>query len=174
MRSQVTIGISGVQPRAGCTHTCIMMANFLRGKGCKVALVEINNSGAFEDIRVASKSKLSLAKFFKYNDIDYYPFLNKGMLKNVMSKEYEFIIVDFGFYKYSHKPVFYNCDASIFVCGTKPWEINNLNTVFEDIDQDSLNNYYYYFTFSANNQQIQNDIRKGMDYAEKIYFFLHM
>ena len=44
------IGIAGTCENIGVTHNAIVLANFFRQKGYMVALVEKNNSGAFETL----------------------------------------------------------------------------------------------------------------------------
>ncbi len=169
---QIRIGISGVQERIGCTHVCIMLANYLRDRGYDVALIEMNQSGTFENIRKSESLHLSVSACYRHRCIDYYPYRSKKILKTVSGKEYQFVIIDFGSFQASHKPAFCNCDVSIFVSGTKTWELNKLNEIFQEIDEASLANYYFYFNFSFYNEQIKKEIRHGLDIIRDNLFFL--
>lgn len=171
MKKMFSIGISGVRERCGCTHMSLVIANFLRSHGYKTAILELNASGAFEDIREACAQKLKLSKSFTYNDIDFYPFFNNKIIRTIKEKDYQFVISDYGFYGKCNKAQFCKCDIPIFLCGCRPWETKSLIPIFNEFDDESLKNYFFFFNFAENNEKVKQDIMEGMGNVSSNVFF---
>lgn len=170
MVKKIIIGISGADKKSGCTHTALTMANFLKNRSLKVALVECNDSGDFNEILDSSGQNLRDGNYFCYNNVDYYPFVNNYILTSILAKPYQFVILDFGCFKTCDKVLFSRSDVKIIVCGSKPWEVTALNNIFESIDGNTLPYYNFYFTFAAGTKQTMQDIVSGMGDLKNIFF----
>lgn len=162
------IGISGSEHRIGITHTAILLANFFRQKGFMVALLELNDSRAFSSIQEGFEEKEYEDGYFTLNGIDFYKEADLRKIGEVMEKSYNFILIDFGEYEKCDILTFHKCSEKIIVCGSKPWEIENVNKIFEAEDQEIIKNYIFYFNFSLERER--EDIKKGMSVLKNVYF----
>lgn len=162
------IGIAGSEHRIGTTHTSFLLANFFRKKGFMVALLEMNDSKAFCCIQEGFEEKESEGGFFTLNGIDLYKDADIKKLGQVMEKSYNFILLDFGEYGNCDLVTLHKCSEKIIVSGSKPWEIESVNRVFEMEEQDVLKDYIFYFNFSLEREQ--DDIRKGMSIIKNVHF----
>lgn len=163
-----TVGVAGTQARIGTTHTSVMLANFFRKKGFMVALVEMNNSQAFEAVRDGFEEKKYEEGYFTLGGVDFYENANEKTLFEIMERSYNFIIMDFGEYEKCDLLTFHKCNQKMIVAGSKPWEIESVNKVFEIAEQEVLKNYIFYFNFSLEREQ--QDIRNGMSVIKNVHF----
>lgn len=162
------VGIAGSEHRIGVTHTAFLLANFLRKKGFMVALLEMNRSGAFQSIQEGFEEKEHEDGHFTLNGIDIYKQADARKLGTVMEKAYNFILLDFGEYADSDLVTLHKCSEKIIVSGSKPWEIESVNRIFEMEEQEVLKEYIFYFNFSPEREQ--EDIRKGMSVIKNVHF----
>jgi hypothetical protein len=56
----------------------------------------------------------------------------------------------------------------IVVCGSKPWEINQLNKVFESTTEEILKEFYYLFNFT--NSSNMDLINSNMGELNKVFY----
>lgn len=166
--NNLLIGVAGSEHRIGTTHASIMLANFFRHKGFMVALVEMNNSGAYECIRTDFDEKSYEEGYFTLNGIDFYGAGSQKKLFEIQERSYNFIILDCGAYTEMDQLVFHNCKEKIIVAGSKPWEIVNVNTIFDMVETETLKKYIFYFNFALEREY--QEIRKGMSITSKVYF----
>ena len=169
MLKKIIIGIVGAEEKSGCTHTALTMANYLKNRNLKVALVECNESGHFNEIREMVGQEL-VSNCFNYNNIDIYPYVNNYILSGIFSKPYQFVILDFGSYKTCDAVTFSRSDVKIVTCGSRPWETMALNNIFEAIDEETLSQYNFFFKFASGTKQTMKDIISGMGNLKNVYF----
>lgn len=162
------IGVAGSEHRIGTTHTAFLLANFFRKKGFMVALMEMNGSGAFDCIREGFEEKEFGEGYFTLNGIDLYKNADVKKLGQAMEKSYNFILMDFGEYEKCDLVTLHKCSEKIIVSGSKPWEIESVNRIFEMEEQEVIKNYIFYFNFSLEREQ--DDIRKGMSIIKNVHF----
>ena len=161
---KVRIAFVGTEKRIGVTHNAIMLANFLRKKGFAVALIEKNRSNDFDKIMNEFDEKKGDNNYFTINDIDYYSNMDAEALK----KPYNFIIEDFGSYESCERDLFNTADFKLVIAGAKPWEIENVNSIFEYSLPEQLKDYHFFFNFVESRNM--RDIKTGMGQIEKVYF----
>lgn len=166
--TKIMIGMVGAQGRIGVTHNSIVLANHLRRLGYMVALVEYNPSNDYEHIREEFDENIFDDLYFSMNGIDYYPNVDVEILSTVISKYYNFIIIDFGTYKNCDWITFNKCNKNIVVMGSKPWEVQNASGVFEKAGQ-AVDNYHYFFNFTR--EDVRTDVKKSMEELEHVHFF---
>lgn len=162
------IGIAGSEHRIGTTHAAILLANFFRKKGFMVALLEMNDSKDFSCIQEGFEEKESEGGYFTLNGIDFYKNADIRKLGQVMEKSYNFILLDFGAYEKCDLVTLHRCSEKIIISGSKPWEIESVNTIFEMEEQEVIKDYIFYFNFSLEREQ--DDIRKGMSIIKNVFF----
>lgn len=170
MIKKIIVGISGAGPKSGCTHTVLTLANFLKNRGIKTAILECNDSGHFEEIREATGQIINNSNYFTYNSIDYYPFVNSYILSGIIARDYQFIIIDFGSFHKRDRIIFEKTDIKIITCGSRPWETSNLYNVFNEVEEEFLKKYIFFFNFTHDNEQTRKDIINGMNQLKNVYF----
>lgn len=165
--NQIVIGVAGSETRIGVTHNTIVLVNHLRKKGYLVAIVEMNESDDFNKIRESFNEPIVADTYFSIKGIDYY--LNsENVLERVLEIPYNFIIVDFGNFEFCDKEIFNRSDVKIIIAGAKPWEIDNVNSIFKLSSEELLKEYHFCFNFVL--EKSRADIRDGMGKLENVYF----
>lgn len=163
------LGFIGTQERIGVTHNAIVCANYLKNKGFKVAIIEeqSNENKCFSYI-LDSFDLSTETEFFNINQIDYYPNYDIKNSFKILSKNYNFILVDFGVFREDKISEFNRCVIPIIITGTKPWEIEKINKIFESVEENELKEYTYFFNFC--DIATEDHVRECMGDIKKIYF----
>lgn len=147
----VQIGVAGAEPRVGCTHNAIIIANELKDMGYAVAYVEMNPSGALQMIRQNEKVSMVDQLFFTSRNIDYYPNCNEAVLKRIISeKVYNFLVMDFGDFKDCNINCYNRCHVKIALGNVQPWEINHLADFWNRYDDEARRQINFYINFLTN------------------------
>lgn len=124
---RMVIGVSGTEHRVGCTHHAIHLAHYLSNQGYSVALAEY----AGMDNKILGEILYSVAGGKEsYRGVDYYPNFSLSSLPVLNTKNYHFVIIDFGVYREEIREEFGRCVQQIVVCGSKPWEIKKIKNIF--------------------------------------------
>ena len=142
--NKVVIGMAGSNSRIGVTHHAIILANHLRKKGYMVALVEEHPSDAFGQLREFYSEKLFDDEYYTMGGVDYYPYSEDDLF------------------------LFNKSDVRVVISGSKPWELEGIQTVFDLAAEDVLKTYYFYFNFTA--AEFEDALKEGMGNLEKVYF----
>lgn len=165
------IGIAGAGTHAGCTHMAIMLATGFHALGYKTAVLEDCNHGHFDDIANEYTLKTNHNGEFNYYGVDYYPFARPRALVRLLQKNYDYIVVDHGNFADCDRDFFLTSSSAVICCGSRPWEINNMETVFDALEDETvLSALYYSFPFASSNKALQSQIRRGMDTLKNIVF----
>lgn len=150
--NKALVGFVGTQERIGVTHHTILSAFILKNNGFKVAVVENseNKNPAFENIKESFEisPKDVGENFFTLNLIDFYPSFNLSELYKILAKNYNFIIIDFGFFHPEYLAELNRCVVSVIVSGSKPWELDQINKIFESTSEEILKEFYYLFNYT--------------------------
>lgn len=162
---QIMIAVAGSEQRIGVTHNVIVLANYLRKRGYLVAVAEMNQSNDFEKIRKSFVEPIIDESYFTLKGIDYYRY---GEFQKVLEKPYNFIIVDFGLYEKCSIEAYQSSEVQIIIAGAKPWEIDNVASIFKMTEEEILKEYHYCFNFVLASHQ--DDIRDGMEVLKNVYF----
>lgn len=167
--SHCTIGLAGSMPRIGVTHHSIILANQLKKKGFRVALLEINHVNSFSNIANSYDLPINGDHFTK-DGIDYYPAADANTLLVAKTKAYNFIMIDFGQYVESDFDLYQHCDFKLIFSGVKAWEDAYIQPVFDKGMKEGadLSEYNYYFNFV--DESVKTEVKSGMGELENIYF----
>lgn len=137
--SNVIVGFVGNQRRSGVTHQAITAAHFLAAYGYCVALADCSARGgkslsSFETIEKYRDTEMLSADSFSYLGVDYYKNMNVDSLNNIFSseKKYHFVIIDYGTFSPYVKTDIGRCTIKCAVCGSMPWEVNQLCAFVND------------------------------------------
>ena len=136
---RMVIGVVGTEHRVGCTHHAVLMAHYLHKEGYKVAVAEYTGM----DNKILGRVTTCLGAsetdgVYVYNGVDYYPDFSLSMLPDLNTRNYNFVIIDFGVFKEEIKEEFGRCIQQIVVCGSKPWELKRIENVFSVLGGDRL------------------------------------
>ena len=166
------IGIAGAESNIGTTHNAIVLANFFRKKGFMTALAECNHSGAFEAVCDSYEESKFEEGYFTMNGIDIYPNVDEKKMQTIQERSYNVIISDFGVFCEENKDAFERCEDRMIIAGSKPWEMEALNRIFEQASSDVLGKYIFCFNFT--HERDYEAIREGMGELKNVYFLKYL
>ena len=162
-----TIGVAGAQSRIGATTQALQIVSYLQMMGNHVCYVEMNHHGhhfvkdlqnAYEDVAVSGSCT-------RYAQMEFY---EMAAIKELIKKDYNFIIRDFGAANDPafNQPSFLESDIRIFVCGANPDE---LPKAYEVISNPLYDDARYIFSFVAKDDQ--EELKEMMaDSAGRTFF----
>ncbi len=130
------ISIVGTSSGVGSTHQSILLANFLRRLGIKVALVECNNSESFSNIE-KSVSYKETDKNFKFKGVHYFKNVNREELDFIKKQYFQAVVLDIGKNVKKHRNDFVNSDLAIVITRISEWKINEIET-FRDSNPEII------------------------------------
>lgn len=115
------IGVAGTEHGAGVTHFCCMLGVFLAiVKGYRIAIVEVNQSACFRqaEIILNNLKNKKTKKIFKM--ISFYIQADEVKLSEIVSMDFDFVIVDYGCEYDVSRGSFLMCQRK-FVVGSMAW-----------------------------------------------------
>lgn len=164
------IGFIGTQARIGTTHNAVVCANYLRNKGFKIAIIEDQNNEnhCFDLIRKSFDCDIEEGEeYFKLYQVDYYPNFDMANIFKILTRKYNFVLIDFGIFNIDKIVEFNRCVIPIIVTGSKAWEINHINNVFSCVAPDDLKEYTYLFNYTG--KEDYKNIKEEMGDLKKVY-----
>lgn len=162
----ISIAVAGTMHRVGTTHYSLLIANFLKSKGFKVAIVEFNSSNSFKKIF----ESYVLEKFndgsFLINNIHFFP--NALDVSSILSYDFEYIIYDMGRYYECNLLEFQRTTKQIIVSGSKEWELSELEHILKN--DNFKNRYKYLFNLSGDKEfEFISQNMEGLNIFKGIY-----
>lgn len=150
------IGFMGVESGVGVTHLSLMLAHHLSYQ-YKVALIEVNDSNDYENIRKIGEFKIKDNSYFKCKGVDYFININYIDFISKYREKYEYIIADFG----SHENIyeieeFLRMDVKMIVGQVVDWKIEKIYKFYSSINKqhDIHKNWKYLIPFMDSNDDI--------------------
>lgn len=117
------IGIAGAGKGVGCTHFSVMLLNYLAGfQRRKAVLLEFNRSGAFEMLEKVCTGKTQPNKEFRILDADYCKDAGRKELAEMLGRNYEDILIDFGNAEEADWAEFLRCDKRFLIGSFSEWQ----------------------------------------------------
>ncbi|PQP80363.1 hypothetical protein C0Q44_28545 [Paenibacillus sp. PCH8] len=164
------IAVTGVEKGVGCTHTALMIANYLAKQKFSVALVEANESNEYKEIEAAYEGVdadlLNTVSFF-INGVHYYKNESCIDMISLLSGNYSYIILDLGCYDTTSSfNEFLRANLQIVVGGSSEWKQNKIYTFFQS--QIHLDQSKWRLCLPLAEKDSIKDISKKMD-RRKIY-----
>ena len=168
--NKAIIGFVGTQKRIGVTHNAVVSGYFLKEQGYRIAIVENSSkvNKCFQDIKESFEIDHEGEDYFSLNNIDFYMDFDLRELHRILSKNYNFVIIDFGLFQETDTIEFSRCVKQIMVCGSKPWELDKMNDIFTSTEPEILKDYIFLFNFTDLSNSAQ--IKEGMDELKNVYF----
>lgn len=138
----VFIAVMGVEDVTGCTHTSLLIANFLKCKGYHVAIIEANNKSDFreiEDMYEGLESVDSGRDRFVIKGVTYYRSSRNLDITQIKDESYDYIILDLGaYYDSPYQEEFFRAQVQIVTAHGSDWRLPKLKRFcqhFKDRDQ---------------------------------------
>lgn len=125
------VAIAGTSSGAGSTHQSILIANFLRRLGSKVALVECNNSNSFANIEKSIAYK-SVDNNFTFKGVQFFKNIDKEELDFIKKQNYQAIVLDIGKNVKKFRNSFINSDLAIVVTRTSEWKMSEIEEFIDN------------------------------------------
>ena len=142
--STETIAVAGVSDNTGVTHLCIMLAVFLSSVAAKkVALVEMNQSGCIRQAGIILdefhvKARKTFHKVAIFTQAD------EENLSEVISSDYDYVIIDYGKYDEDIRQSFIMCRRKIIVGSLSWWKIQHYVGFLAKADKKAEYKWEYY------------------------------
>ena len=125
-RKSRMIGIAGSGNGVGCTHFSVMMVNYLTGYlRRKAVLVEFNRSGDLEKLEYVCTGQVKQEKNYRVLDADYYKQAGPEDIREVLQREYDDIVIDFGSVKDGEHELYWRCDKKFLIGAFTEWQQEN-------------------------------------------------
>lgn len=135
----VLIAVGGVGRRSGATHNTLQIAHFLKGLSDSVACVELVDAEAsppvFRKLKLDQDKASEVTGGFHQDGVDYYPEASMKVYLQVLSANYDYVVVDLGslYLKVKNKYMptlfyeeFFRAGCSVLTCGSAIWEFEDL------------------------------------------------
>lgn len=165
------IHIAGAGTGHGCTHLAINLAASLHASGYRTAIMEDNMKRDFECIADEYGCQIDNYGCFNYLGVDYFMYRRPRVLPLLYQKGYHYIIVDHGEYSQCDKDFFLSGGTAVISCSSRPWQINDLEIIFSEIEDESiLEALHYCFHFASSNKNLQKQIRTEMGNLKNVCF----
>ncbi len=154
--NQKTIIFMGTGPRMGVTHSVLSAAYTLRKCGYIAAVMDCTGSRDYLQLMQSYELNLNDDSCFTLNEIDIY--IKPALSEFVNQNAYNYILYDTGQYGHfsvlsrTEKDTAAKADARVLLCGSKPWEIEDLSAVLKEI-LDSGMKMKYLFNFTSPEMQ---------------------
>lgn len=148
--NKVMIGVIGSQSRVGCTHNSIIIANQLKRLGYSVAYIEMNETGALQQLRQSEKLSM-VDSYFSMRSIDYYPDADSSSLKKILKEQvYNFIVLDFGSFQDCDINAYNRSHVKLVIGNTQPWEVIFLAEFWNRYDDEAREHIHFYLNYVEN------------------------
>ena len=150
------IGIIGTEHGVGATHLSCMLSVFLAiVKGYKVAVVELGQKGSlrqagtiFKNLKI-NKMKQLIKMIALYTQSD------EAELSEVVSMEYDYVIVDYGCDYGKYKNSFLMCPYKIIVGSLSWWRIHNYVSFVVGCENEKSVKHWHFLATSPVMEGIQ-------------------
>lgn len=117
------IGIAGVGNGVGATHLSVMLLNYLTGfRRQEAALLEWNASGDLQRMELVCTGMCRPMKPFRILDADYYKKAGPDELAKALSRNYKYILIDFGNAEKADWSEFLRCNHQFLVGSFSEWQ----------------------------------------------------
>ena len=84
--------------------------------------MEMNASHEIALLNKREEATLDSKLYFRKKGVDYYPDLTIRKMTELLHRDYEYSILDFGVLTPHTRPEFLHCDKRIVLCNVSPWK----------------------------------------------------
>lgn len=160
----VAVGIIGCDAGVGVTHLSIMLAGFISSKKRrKTAVVELNDSGAFDSMGVLccgeNYNKYIEMPAFQIAGVDYYCGITVQQYAQLFQLGYEYIVIDMGHLWKENYYEFLRCNNKIMVGNCNEWNVLKFEECIKaSIEMGLKDNIQFLSIFG--NTKLQRQLRR--------------
>jgi len=169
----IFISVIGLERNTGATHLSLLIGNFLKKKGLKVAVIEANNSEDLSTIESAYEGGpyQTKEKMFNIRGVDYYKNIQTLNIPEIINK-YNFIILDIGSEDNTeHFEEFFRSHVQIVTASGAIWKREKIE-LFQSAYQDlKYENIILAIPFA--DKYILDDLSKETDFLEIVSIPVH-
>lgn len=145
-----TIGVLGSEGGIGVTHSCILFANYLTSsRKQKVALIQYNESGAFQKIAKAFDENCFIENghaYFELFGITYFSQIKHEAILQIRQLGYDCIIFDFGADYASSRSEFLRCQENIIIGSFTDWRKENFKQILRNLVDEAGGKQFRYLS----------------------------
>ncbi len=154
-KRQEVIGIVGTHHGVGVTHTAFMLAFYFGGElGRNTAVLECNTHQDMKLIREAYEWKINEKGQFYFQNITCYEGVEKAELLDILAKDYDCIVIDFGTVSDWNQREFLRCTKRIVIGGRSAWDLAKLEQLTKEHDDLGIGESCLYFIPQTDNKTI--------------------
>lgn len=163
LNKTITIASLGVAPGVGVTHSSIMLSMYL-AKNKKVALIEVNNSGHFNEIAKVIHDEYDInQKHFTYQKVHFFSSISISEFIASYRDQYDFVILDMGsFNPMSDIGEFIRADYRFIIGQSMDWKVNEILAFYESTKEYDPNKKWVYLIPFMDKKNIK-DIKRILD-----------
>ncbi|WP_337035186.1 hypothetical protein [Paenibacillus illinoisensis] len=160
----IIIAITGVEKGVGCTHTSLLIANYLAKQKFSVALVEANESNEYKEIESSYEgvdSDLLISSSFYINGVHFYKNQNNIDVIPLLSGEYAYIVLDLGNYVETESyNEFLRANIQIVVGSSRDWKQHKIDEFIDS--QIHLDQSNWRICLPLSDKQDVKDLKKKL------------
>lgn len=160
----IIIAITGVEKGVGCTHTSLLIANYLAKQKFSVALVEANESNEYKEIESSYEgvdSDLLISSSFYINGVHFYKNQNNIDVIPLLSGEYAYIVLDLGNYVETESYNEYlRANIQIVVGSSRDWKQHKIDEFIDS--QIHLDQSNWRICLPLSEKQDVKDLKKKL------------
>ncbi|MDK8193258.1 hypothetical protein QP794_24525 [Paenibacillus sp. UMB7766-LJ446] len=160
----IIIAITGVEKGVGCTHTSLLIANYLAKQKFSVALVEANESNEYKEIESSYEgvdSDLLISSSFYINGVHFYKNQNNIDVIPLLSGEYAYIVLDLGNYVETESyNEFLRANIQIVVGSSRDWKQHKIDEFIDS--QIHLDQSNWRICLPLSEKQDVKDLKKKL------------
>ena len=160
----IIIAITGVDKGVGCTHTSLLIANYLAKQKFSVALVEANESNEYKEIESSYEgvdSDLLISSSFYINGVHFYKNQNNIDVIPLLSGEYAYIVLDLGNYVETESyNEFLRANIQIVVGSSRDWKQHKIDEFIDS--QIHLDQSNWRICLPLSEKQDVKDLKKKL------------
>ncbi len=146
LRTREVIGLIGTHHGTGVTHTGLLLAFYLGEElGKRTALLECNGHRDMGLIQGAYEWSSETATQFSYHRISCYREVKPDQMIQIMGKDYEYILLDFGTDLMQNREELLRCSVRIAVGGQSEWDLRKLVQFVRNLDGVGGDDSWLYF-----------------------------
>ncbi|MEK4439028.1 hypothetical protein [Paenibacillus sp. FSL K6-2862] len=158
----IIIAITGVEKGVGCTHTSLLIANYLAKQKFSVALIEANESNEYKEIEASYEgvdSELLSTTSFYIDGVHFFKNQNNIDVIPLLSGEYAYIVLDLGNYVVTESYTeFLRANVQIVVGSSRDWKHHKIDEFIDS--QIYLNQSNWRICLALADKQDVKDLRK--------------
>jgi hypothetical protein len=161
------IGLIGTHHGVGVTYTGLMLAFYMGEElGKKTAFLECNRHHDMALIQNAYDWSSEDALSCSFHRISCYKEVRKSNIAEILSHDYECIIMDFGIDITENKVELLRCNTKIVISGRSLWDLQKLNQFSDTVKSIRGSDNWLYFIPQTNDKTV---MKISSDTGYKLY-----